>query len=46
MIFMSLEMQFEGLQFFLHTTNEQGIKHERRKRRFMIFCLNFLKKKL
>jgi hypothetical protein len=47
MIFMSLEVQIEGLNFFSkhqkQRSKEENMK--RRKRTFVIFCLNFFEEK-
>jgi hypothetical protein len=48
MIFMSLEVQIEGLQSFSKHQKQRNKEENmmRRKRTFVIFCPNFLKKKL
>ncbi len=47
MIFMSLKMQIEGLQFFFkhqkQRSKEENMKNK--KRTFVIFCLNFFEEK-
>ncbi len=47
MIFMSLKMQIEGLQFFSKHQKQKSKKEnmKRRKRTFVIFGLNFFEEK-